>query len=104
MKRGEIWWADIPPPYHRRPVIILTRDEVLSTIGSIVASVITTTVRDLPTEVALGRAQGLQKYCVANLDNLLTLPRHRFKHLMGACGKEKLLEIERAVKFALEIS
>ena len=84
MKRGEVWWAELPSPVGSRPVIILTRDAVLENIGGIVVALITRTVRDLPTEVLLGRRQGLPVSCVANLDNILTVPRQRLKRLMGA--------------------
>jgi len=84
VKRGEVWWAELPSPVGSRPVIILTRDAVLENIGGIVVALITRTVRDLPTEVLLGRRQGLPVSCVANLDNILTVPRQRLKRLMGA--------------------
>ncbi len=72
MRRGEIWWAELPAPVGSRPVIILTRDAVLENIGSIVVALVTRTIRHLPTEVVLGRPQGLPVFCVANLDNILT--------------------------------
>jgi len=83
VKRGEIWWAELPQPVGSRPVVILTRDAVLENIGAIVVALVTRTVRQLPTEVVLGRRQGLPVPCVANLDNILTVPRHRLKRLMG---------------------
>ena len=55
MKRGEIWWTELPAPVGNRPVIILTRDAVLGNIGSIVVALVTRTIRQLPTEVVLGR-------------------------------------------------
>jgi mRNA interferase MazF len=75
VKRGEIWWAELPAPVGNRPVIILTRDAVLENIGSIVVALVTRTIRQLPTEVVLGRRQGLTVPCVANLDNILTVSR-----------------------------
>ena len=103
MKRGEIWWAELPSPVGSRPVVILTRDSILPTIGAIVVALITRTVRQLPTEVLLGRPQGLPARCVANLDNILTIPRHRLKRLMGACDTAKLAELNQAIKTALDV-
>ena len=103
MKRGEVWWAELPPPVGSRPVIILTRDAVLETIGGIVVALITRTVRDLPTEVLLGRRQGLPVSCVANLDNILTVPWQRLKRLMGACDASKIEELNQAIKTALDV-
>ncbi len=103
MKRGEVWWAELPAPAGARPVVILTRDAVLHTIGGIVVALITRTVRQLPTEVSLGRRQGLPVPCVANLDNMLTVPRDRLKRLMGACDTAKVEELNRAIKAALDV-
>jgi mRNA interferase MazF len=103
VKRGEIWWAELPSPVGNRPVVILTRDTVLSTIGAIVVALVTRTVRQLPTEVVLGRQQGLPGRCVANLDNILTIPRQRLKRLMGACDATKVEELNQAIKAALDV-
>lgn len=103
MKRGEIWWAELPAPVGNRPVIILTRDAVLDNIGSIVVALVTRTIRQLPTEVVLSRRQGLPVTCVANLDNILTVPRHRLKRLMGACDSGKIEELNQAIKIALDV-
>jgi mRNA interferase MazF len=84
-------------------VVILTRDAVLATIGSIVVTLVTRTVRGLPTELVLGRRQGLPVRCVANLDNILTVPRDRLKRLMGACDAPKVEELNQAIKAALDI-
>ena len=84
-------------------MVILTRDAVLHSIGSVVVVLVTRTVRGIPTEVALGRRQGLPVQCVANFDNLLTVPRNRLKRLMGACDAEKVEEINRAIKASLDV-
>ena len=103
MKRGEVWWAELPPPVGSRPVVILTRDTVLQNIGAVVVALVTRTVRQLPTEIVLGRRQGLPVRCVANLDNVLTVPRHRFKRLMGACDADKISELNQAIKAAFDV-
>lgn len=101
MRRAEVWWADLPPPYGPRPVVILTRDAVAGSIGSVVACILTRTVRGLPTEVEFGRREGLLVPCVANLDNILTIPRPRFLRLLGSCSREKTAELNAALSLAL---
>ena len=103
MRRGEVWWAELPPPVGARPVVILTRDSVLTSIGAVVVTIVTRTVRQLPTEVVLGRRQGLPVRCVANLDNVLTVPRHRLKRQMGACDADKVTELNEAIKRAFDV-
>jgi mRNA-degrading endonuclease toxin of MazEF toxin-antitoxin module len=53
--------------------------------------------------VVLGRVQGLPVACVANLDNILTVPRERLKRLMGSCNAEKIDELNQAIKRSLDI-
>jgi mRNA interferase MazF len=103
VKRGEVWWAELPPPVGSRPVVILTRNAVLESIGGIVVALVTRTVRQLPTEVVLGRRQGLPAPCVVNLDNILTVPRQRLTRLMGACDVGKIEELNQAIKAALDL-
>jgi len=103
VKRGEIWWADLPPPVGSRPVVILTRDAVLHSIQGVVVGLVTRTVRGLPTEVELGRRQGLPVRCVANLDNILTVPRARLARRMGACDALKIEELNRAIRASLDV-
>ena len=86
-----------------RPVVILTRDSVLHSIGSVVVVLVTRTKRDLPTEVILGRRQGLPMPCVANFDNILTVPRDRLVRLMGSCDAPKLKDLDEAIKIALDV-
>jgi mRNA interferase MazF len=75
----------------------------LKTSAPIVVALVTRTIRQLPTEVILGRRQGLPVPCVANLDNILTIPRHRLTRLMGACDPGKIEELNQAIKTALDV-
>lgn len=103
MRRGETWWARLPLPAGERPVIVLTRNDVVDRIGAVVVGLITRTIRGLPTEVRLGAQEGLPEPCVANFDNLLTLPRERLVRLLGACNAEELQEVDAALVKALGI-
>lgn len=103
MRRGEVWWAELPPPVKSRPVVLLTRNEVINSLDSIVVALVTRTLRGLETEVSLGRREGLPFACVANLDNILTIPRLRLKRLMGSLSIEKITDLDRAITFALGI-
>ncbi|HXU45139.1 MAG TPA: type II toxin-antitoxin system PemK/MazF family toxin [Thermoanaerobaculia bacterium] len=103
MRRGEVWWAELPLPAGRRPVIVLTRDAVLASLESVVVTLVTKTIRGLPTEVSLGRRQGLPTPCVANLDNILTVSRGCLQRRMGVCSGTKLEELDNAIKCALGV-
>jgi mRNA interferase MazF len=59
MNRSEVWWADLPPPLGRRPVLILTRSAAVAVRDQVVVAQVTTTVHQLPCEVPLTRADGM---------------------------------------------
>ena len=104
MRRNEVCWAELPAPVGSRPVVLLTRDAVIDSIDSIVVALVTRTVRELPTEVRVGRQEGLPRPCVVNLDNLLTIPKARLTRQLGALSQDKVEQLNQAIKTALDIS
>jgi mRNA interferase MazF len=68
---GQIWWAALDKV---RPVVVLTRARIAPRLSRVLVAPITTTVRGIPTEVALGKAEGVKQGCVANLDNVQLVP------------------------------
>jgi mRNA interferase MazF len=101
MRRGEIWWAELPKPAGRRPVVLLSREEAYSARDLITVAPITTRVRNLPVEVALGRSEGLPRAGVANLDTITTIPKHCLVERIHLLSAEKLEEVDEAIRFAL---
>jgi mRNA interferase MazF len=82
--QGEIWWAEAEDK--RRPVLVVTRSEVVEVLTSIVVAPVTRTIRDIPTEVPLGPDQGLREECVANFDSLQSVRRSSLTRRIGALG------------------
>ncbi|MGH8992679.1 MAG: type II toxin-antitoxin system PemK/MazF family toxin [Acidimicrobiia bacterium] len=68
---GQVWWADLDKV---RPVVVLTRSRVASRLTRVLVAPITTTVRGLATEVALGPPEGVAGPSVASLDNAQLIP------------------------------
>src|SRR5579871_1009319 len=66
MKRGEVWWANLPAPSGRRPVLIITRSSAVAVRAQLVAAQITRTVHSINAEVPLSRADGMPQDCVVN--------------------------------------
>ncbi|MGH9127594.1 MAG: type II toxin-antitoxin system PemK/MazF family toxin [Acidimicrobiales bacterium] len=67
----QVWWADLDKV---RPVVVLTRSRVAPRLGRVLVAPVTTTVRGLATEVALGAPEGVSDGSVANLDNIQLVP------------------------------
>jgi len=81
-RRGEVWFADVQGD-GKRPVLILTRDPLGHILHSVICAPITSTIRGLATEVALGSDAGLAQASVANFDNTLLLARTRLVRRLG---------------------
>ncbi len=103
MKRGEIRWYKFVSPDKKRPVLILTRDSVLEYLGEVTIAPITTTVRDIPSEVFLSKADGMPQDCAVNCDHLQTVSKGKIGSLIASLPRTKMLEVGRAIRFALNI-
>lgn len=97
MRRGEIWYADVPGD-KRRPVVVLTRDSVLPLLTTILVAPVTTRIRNIPTEVPVS---GLVKACVANLDNITPLPKATLVERAGRLSRDELIALCSAARFAI---
>lgn len=100
-RRGDVWLADVPGD-KRRPVVVLTRNSVLTRLTTILVAPVTTRVREIPTEVPLGPAHGLSRPCVANFDNIAPLPKRVLVRKIGALARDELIAAGRAVRFAID--
>ena len=101
MKQYEIWWAALPAPAGRRPVLLLSRDTAYTYLNKFAVVEITSTIRNIAVEVALGKAEGMPSRCVANFDNLRTVPRSALLRRAGSIASQRHNEIKRALGRAL---
>jgi mRNA interferase MazF len=103
MRKGEVWWAKLPPPLGRRPVVLLSRDEAYTVRSAISVAEVTTQIRSIPVEVALGPEDGLPKRCVANLDTIVTIRKELLIERITMLRNGKAEQIDAAIRFALSI-
>lgn len=101
MKRGEVWWAQLPSPAGRRPVVLVSRDEAYAVRELVIVVPVTTHVRGIPVEVPLGRAEGLPRRCVANADTVTTIPKRALKAYAGVLTSDGVAALDAALRFAL---
>ena len=101
MRRGEVRWYRFPQPNKRRPVVILTRDSDLEFLGEVTVAPMTSTIRDIPTEVPLTKADGVPRDCAINLDHIQTVSRGRIGPLITKLSTEKMSLLRTALLFAL---
>ena len=99
VRRGEVWFADIPGD-KRRPVLVMTRDPMGRILNSVIVAPISSTARELSTEVSLGAEAGLSHPSVANFDNLLLLDRTRLVRRLGRASLDSMDEACQALAVA----
>jgi mRNA interferase MazF len=92
MRRGEIWFAATPGG--DRPVLVLTRDPVADRIGSVMVAALTRTRRGLVSELELSsQIDGVPTDCVANFDNIHTLPRQAFRRQVASLSDRRMVDL-----------
>jgi mRNA interferase MazF len=101
MKRGEVRWYVFSRPDKKRPVVILTRDSALEFLGEVTVAPITSTIRDIPSEVLLTKADGMPTECAVNLDHLQTVSKGKIGSLITTLSADKLQQLRPSLLFAL---
>lgn len=96
---GQVWWADIEKV---RPVVILTRASVAPLLSRVLVAPITSTVRNIPSEVPLDEAAGVAEGSVANLDNVQLLPVDRLLRRAGTVPAERWPAFCRAMASVID--
>jgi mRNA interferase MazF len=99
VRRGEVWWYE-PPEEKPRPVLILTRDEVIGRVLDIVAMPATGVSRDWLTEVEIGVDDGMPVECVLVAENTLSAEKVFLTRRMTELAAAKLAEVCAALASA----
>ena len=104
MQQGEIRWYKFQAPDKKRPVLILTRDSILDYLGEMTVSPVTSTIRDIPSEVFLSTEDGVKKDCVVNLDHIQTVSKKKIGARLTSLSRNKMKSVGQAIRFALDIA
>ena len=100
ISRGEIWRFQFSRPDKTRPVLVLTRQEVIGLLHTVMVAPITSTIRGAPSEVAVGVREGLKHESAVNLDHVQTVEQDRLSGYIGTLRPEKMREVCRALAIA----
>ena len=101
MKQCELWWPNLLQSAFLRPALLRSRDAAYKYLNKFVAVEITSTIPHIAMEVPLGKAEGLSKPCVANFDNIRTVPRSVLVKRIGQLGPSRREEAKRALGHSL---
>ena len=101
LERGEIRLFRFARPDKHRPVLILTRDSTLQYLTRATVAPITSTIRGVPSEVALGLDDGMKQPCAVNLHNIVTVSRKDVGRRLARLSSTRMREVCTALDFAL---
>jgi len=104
MRRGEIRWNKFQHPDKNRPVLILSRDPVIEYLGEVTIASVITTIRDIPSEVLLTKADGLPRECAVNCDHLQTVSKSNIGPLIATLSTSRMTEVAEAISFSLALT
>lgn len=103
MKHGEIRWYKFVKPDKKRPVLILTRNSIIEYLDEITVAPVTSTIRNIPSEIHLSEADGMPRECAVNCDHLQTVSKSKIGALIISLSPAKVAAVGKAIRFALDI-
>ncbi len=101
LTRGEVRLVRFPPPDKERPALVLTRQSILPLLRRATVAPITSTVRGVDSEVALGTEDGMKHPCAVNLHNVVTVPQAALGRVVARLSAERMGQVCRAMSYAL---
>ena len=90
VNRGEIWMHAFRKPDKRRPVVVLSRQDVISLLATVIVAPVTSTIHGVPSEVLVGIEDGLKQDSAVNLDHVQTVERASLHSYVGRLGRDKM--------------
>ncbi|MDQ3062340.1 MAG: type II toxin-antitoxin system PemK/MazF family toxin [Acidobacteriota bacterium] len=100
MRQGDVFTYRFKEPNKSRPVLILTRTDLISQLNVVAIAEITTTLRDNDSEVWLNESDGMREDCAVNLTNLQTVAKNKIGLYITHLSAERMREVREAIEFA----
>ena len=101
IERGEIRLHRFPAPDKERPVLVLTRSSAIDYLSRVTVAPITSTIRGVPSEVALGPEDGMKQPCAVNLHNVMTVNQANLGRRVAELSPLRMRQVCSALAFAL---
>ena len=100
VSRGDVWTYEFRKPEKLRPVVVLSREDVLAVLHTAMVAPVTSTIRGIPSEVVIGVEEGLKHTSAVNLDHLQTVEQSRLVRQLGRVRGEPLSKLCQALAVA----
>ncbi len=101
LNRGDVHLCRFARPDKERPVLVLTRNGAIGHLSSVTVAPITSTIRDVPSEVVLEVDDGMKGRCAVNLHNVVTISQARLGKRVASLSAERMREVCAAIGFSL---
>ena len=101
IERGDVRLYAFTRPDKPRPVLVLTRASALDYLGRVTVAPVTSTIRGVPSEVALGIDDGMKHPCAVNLHNLVTVSKDRLGRRLARLDSTRMRDVCVSIGFAL---
>ncbi len=101
LNRGAVHLCQLERPDKQRPVLILTRQSALGHLSTVTVAPITSTIRDVPSEVILDVEDGMKNRCAVNLHNAVTISQSRLGKRVAGLSRERMQQVCAALRFTL---
>ena len=98
--RGEVWTYRFKAHDKRRPVLILSRDDAIEVLSTVMVAPVTSTIRDLPSQVVIGATEGLDHDSAISLDHIQCVDRARLIRRLGRLSPDRMREVCSALAVA----
>ena len=101
MTRGEIWLYRFKAPDKQRPVLILTRPEMVRVLTTVTVAALTRTIRGVASEVVIGEECGLKGPSAINLHHVFTVPQTGLYRFVGSVSNTTMRAVRKSLLYAL---
>ncbi|MDQ3130207.1 MAG: type II toxin-antitoxin system PemK/MazF family toxin [Acidobacteriota bacterium] len=99
MTQSDVYWYKFKEPNKERPVLILTRTDLIPLLNVVTIAEITTTSRDNDSEVWLDQSDGMREECAVNLTNIQTVSKAKIGAYITHLSNKRMFEVREAVGF-----
>jgi mRNA interferase MazF len=100
VSRGEVWTYSFKERDKRRPVVVLSRNEAIDVLTTVLVAPVTSTIRDLPSQVVIGTNEGLDHDSAVSLDHVQCVDRKRLIRRLGRLPPARMREVCAALAVA----
>jgi mRNA interferase MazF len=99
--RGDVRLYRFAKPDKQRPVVVLTRNSAIAYLSTVTVAPVTSSIRDVPSEVVLNEEDGMKSICAVNLHNAVTVLQERLGKRVAQLSSARMSEICAALRFSL---